>query len=313
LKISNPSPNNPDQQVTALDLTAYISHYLTRVNRALNCWLPTETIHPNRLHSAMRYATFNGGKRVRPLLVYLTGETLDIPVEQLDGPACAIELIHSYSLVHDDLPAMDDDDLRRGKPTCHKAYDEATAILVGDAQQALAFEILARDKTMTKDLQARLKMATLLAQASGSRGMVGGQAIDLAAVGQALTLAELEDMHIHKTGALIRASVMFAALSKPDQDPALSAKLDHYAKCIGLNFQIRDDILDVEGDTATLGKPQGSDIAADKPTYPAIVGMAEAKRMMHDLHQEALESLTPFGDKADPLRWLAEYIVTRSH
>lgn len=261
----------------------------------------------------MRYSTFNGGKRVRPLLVYLTGEALAIPASQLDGPAAAIELIHSYSLVHDDLPAMDDDDLRRGKPTCHKAYDEATAILVGDGLQALAFSILAQDTKMVEDASARLKMCTLLAQASGSRGMVGGQAIDLASVGKQLTLAELQDMHIHKTGALIRASVMLAAYSKPDLDATQEKNLDHYAKCIGLNFQIKDDILDIEGNTETLGKPQGSDIDADKPTYPAIVGMDEAKQMMMDLHQEAIESLAPFGEQAEPLRALARYIVEREY
>jgi farnesyl diphosphate synthase len=296
-----------------LNLKDYITLYRERVEKALDHWLPSLQTHPVHLHDAMRYSTFNGGKRVRPLLVYLTGEALDIPADQLDGPACAIELIHSYSLVHDDLPAMDDDDLRRGKPTCHKAYDEATAILVGDALQALAFYILAHDDKMIDDAHAKLRMSAMLAQASGSRGMVGGQAIDLAAVGKKLTLAELEDMHIHKTGALIRASVMFAAYSKPDLDPALVEKLDHYAKCIGLNFQIRDDILDIEGDTETLGKPQGSDMNADKPTYPAIVGLKEAKEMMMDLHQEALASLEPFGSKTDPLRWLAEYIVTREH
>ncbi len=290
-----------------------MTQYRERVDGALNHWLPSDNTHPAHLHEAMRYSTFNGGKRVRPLLVYLTGEALEIPAEQLDGPACAMELIHSYSLVHDDLPAMDDDDLRRGKPTCHKAYDEATAILVGDGLQALAFQILAQDQAMVEDAQARLKMITLLAQASGSRGMVGGQAIDLASVGKAITLAELEDMHIHKTGALIRASVMLAAYSKPGLKPDLAGKLDHYAKCIGLNFQIKDDILDIEGNTETLGKPQGSDMDADKPTYPAIVGMDEAKRMMMDLHKEALESLTPFGEKAEPLRGLAEYIVTREN
>lgn len=296
-----------------MNLKSCFTQYRERVDNALDRWLPGDNIHPSHLHQAMRYSTFNGGKRVRPLLVYLTGEALGIPAEQLDGPACAMELIHSYSLVHDDLPAMDDDDLRRGKPTCHKAYDEATAILVGDGLQALAFYILGHDDKMVDDSAAKLRMVSLLAQASGSRGMVGGQAIDLASVGKKITLAELEDMHIHKTGALIRASVMLAAYSQPDLAPELANKLDHYAKCIGLNFQIKDDILDIEGNTETLGKPQGSDIDADKPTYPAIVGMDEAKQMMMSLHQEALDSLTPFGDKAQMLRGLAEYIVTREN
>ena len=191
-----------------MNLKSCFTQYRTRVDGALDHWLPGDDIHPTHLHEAMRYATFNGGKRVRPLLTYLTGEALNIAPEQLDGPACAIELIHSYSLVHDDLPAMDDDDLRRGKPTCHKAYDEATAILVGDGLQALAFYILAHDDNMVDDTNARLRMCALLAQSSGSRGMVGGQAIDLAAVGKSLSLAELQDMHIHKTGALDRKSVV---------------------------------------------------------------------------------------------------------
>ena len=305
--------NNLPTSITTVNLKTHFTQYRERVDGALDQWLPREQIHPSHLHQAMRYSTFNGGKRVRPLLVYLTGEALAVPVSQLDGPACAIELIHSYSLVHDDLPAMDDDDLRRGKPTCHKAYDEATAILVGDGLQALAFSILAQDKKMLENAQARLNMCALLAQASGSRGMVGGQAIDLASVGKQLTLAELQDMHIHKTGALIRASVMLAAYSKPDIEPEQEKNLDHYAKCIGLNFQIKDDILDIEGNTETLGKPQGSDIEADKPTYPAIVGMNEAKQMMMDLHQEAIDSLSPFGDEAEPLRDLAKYIVNREY
>ncbi len=296
-----------------MNLKKLFTQYRERADSALDLWLPSDNAHPAHLHQAMRYSTFNGGKRVRPLLVYLTGEVLDIPTEQLDGPASAIELIHSYSLVHDDLPAMDDDDLRRGKPTCHKAYDEATAILVGDGLQTLAFYILAQDDKMVNDANARLRMCALLAQASGSQGMVGGQAIDLASVGEKLSLAELQDMHIHKTGALIRASVMLAAYSQPSLDTELVNKLDHYAKCIGLNFQIKDDILDIEGNTETLGKPQGSDIEANKPTYPAIVGMKEAKQMMMDLHQNALDSLAPFGEKAAPLRALAEYIVTREN
>lgn len=287
--------------------------YQRRVEVALDHHLPTADAHPARLHEAMRYATFNGGKRVRPLLTYLSGEALGIPAEQLDGPACAVELIHCYSLVHDDLPAMDDDDLRRGKPTCHKAYDEATAILVGDALQAQAFHILAHDSKMIRDPAARLAMITQLAQASGSRGMCGGQAIDLGAVGRTLNLAELEDMHIHKTGALIRASVLLGAMSSPELEPKLLSHLDHFAKCIGLMFQIQDDILDVESDTATLGKQQGADIARDKPTYPALVGLNEAKRMAADLHLEAIAKLEPFGASAEPLRWLAEYIITRRH
>jgi len=294
-----------------MSLSTLLSTYQARTEQALQHWLPATQILPARLHEAMRYAALDGGKRIRPALVYMTGVALGAPLARLDGPACALELIHVYSLVHDDLPAMDDDDLRRGKPTTHIAFDEATAVLVGDALQSLAFYILAHDPQMIDDPGLRLRMVETLALASGSRGMAGGQAIDLAAAGREITLAELEDMHIHKTGALIRASVRLGALSQPGSDETLLEHLDHYAKCMGLAFQIRDDILDIEGDTATLGKPQGSDLAAGKPTYPALVGMDEAKRMARDLHQEALDSLTPLGGAGQPLRDIAEYIINR--
>ncbi len=228
-----------------------------RVEGALMRWLPRPNAPPELLHHAMRYCVLNGGKRIRPILVYATGRALALKSGQLDAPACAVELIHSYSLVHDDLPAMDDDDLRRGQPTCHKAFDEATAILAGDALQTLAFQVLARDQTMAVGAEQRLRMIENLAQASGSRGMAGGQALDLAAVGQELDLARLEHMHIHKTGALIRASVRLGTLFAPDLDTRLIRQLDRYAKCIGLAFQIRDDILDVSGDTQVLGKTRG--------------------------------------------------------
>jgi farnesyl diphosphate synthase len=261
----------------------------------------------------MRYATLDGGKRVRPALVYLTGQALDVAPAALDGPACALELVHVYSLIHDDLPAMDDDALRRGKPTCHIQYDEATAILAGDAMQALAFYILAHDPNMVDNARLRLKMVETLAQASGSRGMAGGQAIDLAAVGKEVNLAELENMHIHKTGALIRASVKLAALSSPEIAPESLEKLDQYAKCVGLAFQIHDDILDVEGDTEILGKAQGADSARNKPTYPALLGMNEAKQRAKDLHQEAVDCLSNLGEKAEPLREISEYIISRQN
>lgn len=279
----------------------------------LEHWLPDSSINPTRLHDAMRYASLDGGKRVRPALVYLTGQAVGVAPATLDGPACSLELIHAYSLIHDDLPAMDNDVLRRGKATCHIQFDEATAILAGDAMQALAFYILAHDPNMVESAKLRLQMVETLAQAGGSRGMAGGQAIDLAAVGQEVNLAELENMHIHKTGALIRASVKLAALSAPDIDSRLLQKLDHYAKCVGLAFQIRDDILDVEGDTETLGKTQGADIALNKPTYPALLGMGEAKQRARDLHQEAVDSLSSLGEKAEPLRELAEYIINRQN
>ncbi len=294
-------------------LKAYLTACQERVERALDARLPAENILPQTLHQAMRYSVLNGGKRTRPLLTYATGQALGLQEDVLDAPACAVEFIHVYSLIHDDLPAMDNDDLRRGKPTCHKAYDEATAILAGDALQALAFEVLANDPGITVDATARLKMITALTRASGSQGMVGGQAIDLGSVGRKLTLPELENMHIHKTGALIRASVNLAALSKPDLDTCVAKKLDHYAKCIGLSFQVKDDILDIEADTATLGKTQGKDIDNDKPTYPALLGMAGAKQKAQELHEQAIESLTGFGSEADLLRELSLYIIERTH
>jgi farnesyl diphosphate synthase len=231
----------------------------------------------------------------------------------LDGPACAVEFIHVYSLIHDDLPAMDNDDLRRGKATCHVAFDEATAILTGDALQALAFEILANDPSITATAEGRLKMIVALTKASGSQGMVGGQAIDLESVGTSLTLPELENMHIHKTGALIRASVNMATLAKTDIDPDVAKKLDNYAKCIGLSFQVKDDILDEESDTATLGKTQGKDQDNNKPTYPALLGLAGAKLKAQELHEQALSNLSIFGSEADLLRDLSLYIIQRNH
>jgi farnesyl diphosphate synthase len=292
------------------EIEAQLRELSGRVERALEYWLPPEHLHPIALHSAMRYSTLGGGKRMRPALVYGTGQALGVSLDSLDGIACAVELIHAYSLIHDDLPAMDDDDLRRGKPACHKAFGEAMAILAGDAIQALAFEILARDPTMAADPAVRLRMVELLATASGSRGMAGGQAIDLASVGSRLDVAQLEAMHIHKTGALIRASVMMAAACA-DIDDQESDTLDHFAKCIGLAFQIRDDILDVEGDTATLGKTQGADHAHDKPTYPALLGLEQAKARALALHEDALESLSGFDTRADLLRGIAGYVVMR--
>ncbi|MCG5536741.1 (2E,6E)-farnesyl diphosphate synthase [Ectothiorhodospira mobilis] len=284
-----------------------------RLESALEGWLPEGRILPARLHEAMRYSALDGGKRIRPVLTYATGLALGVPLEQLDGPACAVELIHVYSLVHDDLPAMDDDDLRRGKPTCHKAYDDATAILVGDALQALAFQILAADPAMVPDPAARLRMVGRLAHAAGSRGMVGGQGIDLVSAGRQLDIAELEDMHVHKTGALIRAAVALGALSRPDTAPEVMEGLDRFAKCIGLAFQIQDDILDVEGDTQTLGKTQGSDQARDKATYPALIGLEDSKAQARELVDRALDGIAGLGDEAELLRWIARYIVERIH
>lgn len=285
----------------------------TRTEKTLQHWLPTISVNPSVLHEAMRYASLDGGKRIRPSLVYLTGQMLGAAPTVLDGPACALELIHVYSLIHDDLPAMDNDELRRGKPTCHIRFDEATAILAGDALQSLAFYILAHDPNMLDKPALRLKMVETLAQASGSQGMAGGQAMDLAAegTGQTMNLTELENMHIHKTGALIRASVKLGALSQLDIEPMHLEKLDHFAKCMGLAFQIRDDILDVEGDTQTLGKPQGSDEARHKTTYPALLGMSEAKQRVNELHQKAIDNLSHWGKAAQPLRDIAGYIIHR--
>ncbi|MGI9301924.1 MAG: polyprenyl synthetase family protein [Gammaproteobacteria bacterium] len=282
-----------------------------RVERTLEHWLPRADAYPARLHRAMRYAVLGNGKRVRPALLYATGNALELPCEALDGPACAVELIHAYSLIHDDLPAMDDDVLRRGKPTCHMAFDEATAILAGDALQALAFYILSHDETMTPDTSARLAMVEMLAGAAGSHGMAGGQAIDLAAVGASLSIDELKFMHRLKTGALIRASVMLAVASKPQVSRELAARLDRYAQCIGLAFQIRDDVLDVESDTETLGKCQGADAALEKPTFPALLGMDEAKTQANALCEEALGCLCGLGEGAELLHAIARFIVSR--
>ncbi|MDM8566272.1 polyprenyl synthetase family protein [Candidatus Halobeggiatoa sp. HSG11] len=286
-----------------MSLKSLIITYQQQVDNALNIFLPSADTKPTNLHKAMRYAVYNGGKRIRPILVYLTGAALNVQPKQLDIPACAVELIHAYSLIHDDLPAMDDDDLRRGKPTCHKAFDEATAILAGDALQTLAFYIISHTKNT-------MMVETL---ANGSLGMVDGQAIDIDSTGQSLNLEELENLHNNKTGALIKASVKLGALSCTDIDSEKLQKLDNYAKCIGLAFQIQDDILDVEATTEILGKAQGSDIANNKVTYPSLLGMKASKQMANDLIAEALTSLTDFGEPAEPLRWMANYIITRCY
>lgn len=285
--------------------------YQQQVDQALEQVIAGTSTLAKELHQAMHYSTFNGGKRVRPLLVYLTGQALNVPTNHLNSAACAVELIHCYSLVHDDMPAMDDDDLRRGKPTCHKQFSEATALLTGDALQTLAFEALTKNTHLNE--QQMLAMVRVLAQASGVAGMAGGQAIDLAATGKTLTLEQLKTMHEHKTGALIRASVQLGALGASNVQADTLKALDTYARNIGLSFQIKDDILDIESDTQTLGKQQGADISLNKATYPALLGLDGAKQMAHQCHQEALDSLQIFDDKADPLRWLSEYIIVRDH
>ncbi len=282
-----------------------------RVERALDHWLPAERTQPTRLHAAMRYATLGDGKRIRPVLVYGAGQALGARPDCLDGAACAVELIHAYSLVHDDLPAMDDDDLRRGRPTCHKAYDEATAILAGDALQTLAFRVLCEDDGLCIDRVDRLRMIAELAHAGGSRGMAGGQALDMEATSRQVDLAQLENLHIHKTGALILASVRLGALAAGAGKDARLPGLERYAKCIGLAFQVHDDVLDVEGDTAVLGKTRGKDAAADKATYPALIGLDAAREMARRLIDEALDTIAALDEAADPLRQLARYIVGR--
>jgi geranylgeranyl pyrophosphate synthase len=293
------------------DLRGFLAQCQVRVEAALERCLPAADIHPARLHAAMRYATLGAGKRIRPTLIYATARAVDLQPQFVDSAACAVELIHAYSLVHDDLPAMDDDDLRRGRLTCHKAFDEATAILTGDALQTLAFQALAVDEALPAHVRAA--MVVTLARASGSRGMAGGQAMDLAAESQPPDLAMIENIHIHKTGALIRAGVRMAALAKPDLDAQIAERLDRYAKCLGLAFQIRDDILDVEGDSAVLGKSRGKDQVQEKATYPALMGLTHARETAEGLIAEALASLDGLGQGADPLRWVADYMVKRDH
>lgn len=280
----------------------------TEMETVLQSLLPATTEAPQGLHAAMQYAVLDGGKRVRPLLVFAAGELFDADAVNMARAAAAVEMIHAYSLVHDDMPCMDDDDLRRGKPTVHKQYDEATALLVGDALQAQAFEVLANSP-----LEASRKVAMLstLAQAAGSRGMCGGQAIDLAAVGETLTLAELEQMHKLKTGALLQASVMLGALAGKTLLAAEALALHAYADAIGLAFQVVDDILDATADSATLGKTAGKDAAHNKPTYVSLLGLDASQILAEKLRQDAHGALLPFGDGAERLRELADLIVQR--
>ena len=292
-----------------------IAHYQAscqaRVDAALEQLFVAPSVELTRLYAAMRYSVMNGGKRVRPLLAYAACEALGAAPEQANGAACAVELIHAYSLVHDDLPAMDDDDLRRGQPTTHKAFDEACAILAGDGLQSLAFNALLDPQLSPQADSIRLAMVQTLALAAGPAGMVGGQAIDLGSVGLKLDQTALEFMHRHKTGALIEASVRLGALASARADQAQLDALQTYARAIGLAFQVQDDILDVESDTETLGKRQGADIARDKPTYPALLGLEAAKAYALELRDQALEALRPFDAAAEPLRELARYIVER--
>ncbi len=293
------------------EFTGRLAAYRSRIETVLDRYLALPDSGTARLRDAMRYSALNGGKRLRPTLVYLTGESLGAALEELDAAAAAVELIHVYSLVHDDLPAMDDDDLRRGRPTCHRAFDEATAILVGDALQALAFEVLADEANGHQQPAARLAMIRVLAQAAGTSGMAGGQAVDLAAVGQNLTVAAIENMHRRKTGALIEGSVLLGALAAGvTQGPRLEG-LRRFGADIGLAFQIQDDILDVEGDPSMLGKTTGADAAHNKPTYVSTAGLAPARDRARHLHDSAIAALQPLGSSGTPLAELAHFVVSR--
>jgi len=287
--------------------------YQDRVEQALDWRLPKPEEQPQRLHEAMRYSCLDGGKRLRAMLVYSSGELFGVQPEILDTPACAVEMIHAYSLIHDDLPAMDDDDLRRGKPTCHKAFGEAMAILAGDALQTLAFDILASDVTFKVSDSQRNAVLARLAQASGAAGMAGGQAIDFDAMGQSLELNDLENMHRLKTGALIRAAVALGALCHADIDKMSLDALDDYAASIGLAFQVADDILDATADTETLGKDSGSDEALNKPTYVSLLGIDGARNAATDWHQRAISSLDKLPGNTHLLTELANFLVNRSY
>jgi farnesyl diphosphate synthase len=280
-----------------------------RAEQALSDALPAGELAPSTLFAAMRYATLGGGKRMRPLLVYAAGSALGVELDALDAPAAAVEMIHAYSLIHDDLPAMDNDELRRGKPTCHIAFGEAIAILAGDALQAMAFEVLGRAVPLSESAKSRMVMR--LALACGPLGMAGGQAIDLASVGHTLDVVALDRMHAHKTGALISAAVMLGADAALCTEPSTLAALENYGRDFGLAFQIHDDILDVEGETATIGKPQGSDAARGKPTYPAAIGLAQSKQRCIELKERAIAAIAPLGQAAELLRHLAHYAIER--
>jgi farnesyl diphosphate synthase len=285
-----------------------VSEWQDRFESVLERRLPEPTVRPAHLHQAMRYAALDGGKRFRPVLIYASGRALGVQPSELDSLACAIELIHAYSLIHDDLPAMDDDDLRRGRPSCHKAFDEATAILAGDALQALAFEILARELSPAAD--SSLQLIGLIATACGSTGMAGGQALDLAAVGNDLTLSQLETMHQLKTGALIHAAVMAPCLLF-NADEQTRQRFSTYGKCVGLAFQVHDDILDVTGDSQVTGKLSQADSALNKPTFPSILGLEESRQRATSLRNSALAALDDLPGDTSIMAWLASYVISR--
>ena len=295
---------------TTTDFSVWSHGHLQRVEATLQRVLPAPELAPQRLHQAMRYAVLEGGKRVRPLLAFAAGELANADPERVALAGSAVELIHAYSLVHDDLPCMDDDVLRRGKPTCHVEYDEPTALLVGDALQSLAFQVLG-DFRLADDAKSQLEMVKLLAAAAGSRGMAGGQAIDLESVGKTLSVPELEFMHIHKTGAIIRAAALLGARCGGGLDQKELGRLDLFAKLIGLAFQVVDDVLDAEGSTVTLGKTAGKDAKDGKPTYVSAIGVSRARELARELRQGALDALAGFGERALRLRQIADFIVLR--
>jgi farnesyl diphosphate synthase len=295
----------------AQDFAARVTACQRRIEGVLDRALALPDPGTERLREAMRYSVLGAGKRLRPTLVYLTGASLGAPLARLDTPAAAVELIHVYSLVHDDLPAMDDDDLRRGRATCHRAFDEGTAILVGDALQALGFGVLASGPMEGVSAALRLEMLEMLARATGTTGMAGGQAVDLAAVGRTLTVAQIENMHRRKTGALIQCSVLLGALAAGVEDRARAA-LERFGAEIGLAFQIQDDILDVEGDPALLGKSTGADAAHLKPTYPSTAGLGASRVRAGELRDAAIAALAPLGARGAPLIQLANYVVSRA-
>ncbi len=289
-----------------------IPFYRERVEQSLDQWLPKPDGLAAPLHEAMRYSVLGGGKRIRPLLVYATGEVLGIDANLLDAPACSIECIHAYSLIHDDLPAMDDDELRRGKPTTHRAFDEATAILAGDTLQALAFRILAEDsELMSADID-QIGLVKVLTHAAGADGLTGGQIIDLGAERKRLTPEQIEDMFFRKTAILIRAGILMACHCAKNPGPGVRDALSDFGRDIGLAFQIRDDILDVEGSTEVIGKPQGSDDERGKSSYPAIMGLDASKGRATELYDSAMSRLDRFGESAEPLRYMGDYIVNRN-
>ncbi|WP_036800190.1 (2E,6E)-farnesyl diphosphate synthase [Photobacterium marinum] len=294
-------------------LSQSLQYYAERNNQRLAEWLAAQPFADQPLIKAMKHGTLLGGKRARPFLTYATGEMLGASSEELDTPAAAVECIHAYSLIHDDLPAMDDDNLRRGQPTCHIAFDEATAILAGDSLQTLAFEILASGPLSEHGEKYRVKMIAELAQASGSAGMCMGQALDLEAEGKQVSLEQLENIHKHKTGALIRCAIRLGALAVGDKGVTVLPQLNQYADAIGLAFQVQDDILDVTSDTETLGKPQGSDLELEKSTYPALLGLEGARVKAQQLYKEALQALDAIPYNTDQLEVFARYVIERNN